>query len=113
MWPDILNGLFEFLGAAMLSKNVHQLYKDKLVRGVHWMPTAFFASWGLWNLFYYPHLGQWWSFSGGVAIVTVNIVWLAMMVYYIRRERKSSIIRTGLPIEAWRKLYSDLPEDLK
>ena len=63
-----------------------QLYRDKCIRGVHWSATLFFASWGYWNLFYYPHLDQWWSFSGGVSIVAANTVWVAQMFYYGRKE---------------------------
>lgn len=88
MTPDHFNGLFEFLGALMLSRNILQLYRDKLVRGVHWMPTLFFAAWGVWNLYYYPSLDQWASFFGGLAIVSVNLAWFGMMVYYKERERR-------------------------
>ena len=80
--PDLINGLFELLGSVMLWKNVSQLYKDKEVKGVHWMATGFFALWGYWNLFYYPHLNQWWSFIGGVSIVIANTIWLLQMLYY-------------------------------
>ena len=85
MSPDLLNGLFEFCGALMLTQNVKRLHKDKVVRGVHWMPTLFFASWGVWNLYYYPSLDQWWSFLGGCAIVCVNLVWFGQMLYYRNR----------------------------
>lgn len=80
--PDVINGLFELFGSVMLWRNVYQLYKDKEVKGVHWGPTMFFWAWGLWNLFYYPSLGQWWSFFGGVSIVSANGVWLAQMLRY-------------------------------
>lgn len=82
MSPDLMNGLFEFTGAVMLARNVLQLHRDKMVRGVHWSPTLFFAAWGIWNLYYYPALGQWCSFSGGMAIVAVNFVWFCQMMYY-------------------------------
>jgi hypothetical protein len=80
--PDLINGAFEFGGSIMLWRNVYQLYKDKMVRGVHWGPTGFFWVWGLWNLFYYPHLNQWASFFGGLSIVTANGVWLYQMLKY-------------------------------
>lgn len=86
MTPDLINGLFEFTGAIMLSRNVVQLHRDKMVKGVHWNATAFFTSWGLWNLYYYPALDQWWSFAGGLAIVSVNAVWLAQTFYYLRKN---------------------------
>lgn len=86
MSPDLINGLFEFAGSAMLWRNVLQLHRDKEVKGVHWNATAFFAAWGYWNLFYYPHLDQWWSFAGGLSIVFANTVWLGQMIYYLRRK---------------------------
>jgi hypothetical protein len=69
----------------MLARNVLRLYLDKMLRGVSIGPTAFFAGWGLWNLWYYPSLGQWWSFSGGCALVLVNLVWFGQMIYYRNR----------------------------
>ena len=59
-----------------------------MVRGVSWMATTFFTSWGYWNLYYYPHLDQWWSFAGGVLIVVANTLWIGMMIYYIRQESR-------------------------
>jgi len=82
MSPDIINALFEFLGGALMCINIHKLHREKMVRGVHWSPTMFFACWGMWNLFYYPHLGQWWSFGGGCFIVVANSIWVTQMVYY-------------------------------
>lgn len=82
MQADYINGIFEFVGALMLCKNVQVLLKDKKVQGVHWMPTMFFTTWGMWNLFYYPSLDQWASFFGGLAIVTVNAVWLTLVLRY-------------------------------
>ena len=85
MTPDIINGLFEFLGALLIANNFHVLYHDKEVKGFHWTTTAFFTSWGLWNLFYYPNLDQWFSFAGGVAIVATNAAWLGLTLYYMKR----------------------------
>jgi membrane protein YdbS with pleckstrin-like domain len=85
MTPDFINGVFEFVGSVALWRNVLQLQSDRVVRGVHWMATGFFMLWGYWNLFYYPHLNQWWSLAGGVSIVVANTVWLLQMVHYLRR----------------------------
>lgn len=80
--PDIINGMFEFAGGFFLLTNVWKIYKDKVLKGYHWVSTAFFSAWGLWNLFYYPHLGQWFSFAGGLFIVSVNLFWLGQIWYY-------------------------------
>lgn len=87
MTPDQINGAFEAAGALFTFMNIVRLHRDKMVRGVHWLPIAFFTSWGFWNLYYYPHLDQWWSFAGGIGIVVFNTIWLAQMWYYIREER--------------------------
>jgi hypothetical protein len=86
-WQDGVNGLYELLAGAAVLMHCWRLYKDKKVRGASWIATAFFFSWGLWNLYYYPHLDQWLSFVGGLGIVAANCVWLTMMLYYIRNEK--------------------------
>ena len=86
--PDIVNGLFELSGGYFVGLSVVKLHREKLVRGVAWQGVTFFMSWGLWNLFYYPHLGQWVSFFGGLSIVTVNAVWLGQIAYYTLMEKR-------------------------
>lgn len=86
MSPDQINASFEFLAASFTLLNVRQLLKDKLVRGVHPLPVLFFTAWGVWNLFYYPHLGQWWSFAGGLAMVGMNAWQITLMIYFKTKE---------------------------
>lgn len=89
MTPDLVNGTFELAGAGMLWRNVFQLHRDKEVRGVAIGPTAFFFAWGCWNLYYYPTLGQVWSFVGGACLTLANLVWVSQMIYYRRRAWRS------------------------
>ena len=63
--PDMINGTLELCGGLMQVANVRRLLRDKMVRGVSWPFTAFFAGWGVWNCYYYPSLDQWCSFAGG------------------------------------------------
>ena len=84
MIPDVVNGLFEFGGSILLWANVRQIWRDRGYRGVTTWATGFFAAWGFWNLYYYPSLDQWWSFTGGCSIVTANTTWLALMLYFGR-----------------------------
>lgn len=84
--PDLVNGLFELAGGAFLFLNVLALLRDKKLRGVHWLPTVFFNSWGIWNLFYYHHLDQPLSWYGGLVIVSVNTWWLYLIGYYKLKE---------------------------
>lgn len=82
--PDAVNGLFEFCGGALNWLNVLALLRDKQVKGVHVEATMLFTAWGFWNLYYYPHLNQWLSFTGGVAIVGANLTWVILAIHYAR-----------------------------
>lgn len=82
MLPDLLNGIFEAGGSAMIWLNVRKAARDKVFKGVSIGPTAFFDAWGFWNLYYYPSLHQWMSLLGGISIVIANTVWLGQMLYY-------------------------------
>ena len=88
MIPDYVNGTFELFGTLFILLSVRQLWLEKLVRGVSYWHIGFFTAWGFWNLFYYPHLGQWWSFVGGMALVWANAIYLTQIIYYTRTERR-------------------------
>lgn len=81
---DFINGSFEAIGAWATWANVARLRADRRVAGVDWRSMAFFTGWGLWNLFYYPHLGQWLSFAGGALLVSGNVAWVALALKYRR-----------------------------
>ena len=82
---DIVNGAFEVAGGLAVVQNCRRLTRDKQVRGIDWRVTGFFTVWGLWNLYFYPSLHQWFSFAGGVVIVLGNFWWLSLAVRYRRR----------------------------
>jgi hypothetical protein len=79
---DAINGGFEGFGGLMIWDNVRAIIRDKMVRGVSWRITFFWFSWGIWNLYYYPSLGQWISWYGGLAICLGNCVWLWYAIKY-------------------------------
>ena len=80
MSQDWINGGFELIGAYFIWINAYMLHKDKEIKGVYWPAWAFFAVWGLWNLYYYPSLDQYVSFYAGIVLVSGNIVWVGMAV---------------------------------
>lgn len=79
---DLLNGIFEAGLAYGIYLGILQLRKDKQVKGVFWPLTFWTSAWGIWNLYYYPSLGQWFSFWGGLAVVTMNLTWLGHVIHY-------------------------------
>jgi hypothetical protein len=83
--PDLIQGLFGFVGGLITWMNVRQVLKDKRVKGVHWIPTMFFTIWGLWNLYYYPHYGHTLSFVGGLFITLGNAVWVYLLLKYWKK----------------------------
>jgi hypothetical protein len=88
-WPDVVNGMFELFAAPFICLSIKKLIRDKQIHGVSWVHASFFSAWGFWNLFYYPHLGQWFSFIGGIAVVTTNTAWVLLMLWY-------SVFNTGI-----------------
>ena len=79
---DIINASFELIGGGMLLFNVFQAFKDKEIKGVHLAPVSFFLLWGIWNLFYYPSLSQFYSFYAGCFLTIINVIWLIQIFYY-------------------------------
>lgn len=82
MNPDHMNALFEIAGGAFVMLNVRALWRDRRVRGVSWVCVAFFAGWGYWNLWYYPAIGQWASFTGAAGVAIANTIWLCLLGWF-------------------------------
>lgn len=79
---DLTNGLFEIGGALFVLNHCRVLYHDKTVKGFSLISVAYFTAWGIWNLFYYPSLNQFWSTVGGVSLVIANAIWVFLIIYY-------------------------------
>lgn len=83
MTPDLINAAFEALAGLFILNHCRVLIRDKMVRGVSVISAGFFTAWGFWNLYFYPAVGQFWSFVGGIFVVLANAIYVAMLVYYI------------------------------
>lgn len=79
---DIINAVFELGGALLLWLDVRQLSRDRMLRGVYWPVRVFFAVWGIWNVVYYPAIGQSFSFYAGLAVVAANLAWVRLAWRY-------------------------------
>jgi hypothetical protein len=87
MTPDQINAFLIFVGSLMVFKSCFIVYRDKSVRGVSIIANMYFTAWGMWNVFYFPHLHQYWSFGAEMCICTANILWISLMLYYKRKEK--------------------------
>jgi ABC-type transport system involved in cytochrome c biogenesis permease subunit len=91
-WNDLINGIFESVGGFFIVwLNVIRMKKDKTVKGVNIWVQVFYTAWGIWNLFYYPSLNQWFSFIGGLGLVVGNGVWCVMAAYYTWESKRLSM----------------------
>lgn len=86
MTPDVINGVIELCGSLLTWMNVRQVIKDQGHAGIFVPAVAFFMTWGLWNLYYYPHLEQMSSFFGALSLVIANISWVSAMLWYGRKS---------------------------
>lgn len=94
---DIINGSLELLASLFVLNHCRVLLKDRAVAGVSITSTAFFTLWGVWNCWYYPHLGQFWSFVGGLLVVVANTVYVGLLIRFSDaarglRKRLGSIV---------------------
>jgi hypothetical protein len=84
--PDHINACFENAGAILTFMNARQVYRDKGHAGIFIWAIILFTSWGFWNLYYYAHLRQWWSVAATVFMVSANLSWLGMMLYFGKKK---------------------------
>jgi len=87
MWQDKVNSSLLGLSAILLAMNVRQLYQDKTVRGVSLWPVVLYDVWGIWDLYYFPSLNQWFSMCASFIACCINTVWLALAIYYTYFKR--------------------------
>ena len=83
---DAINGIFEMGGAFAIVLSIVRVVRDRDVAGIAVLHVSYFTAWGLWNLYYYPSLGQTLSFVAGVAVVVANLVWISLLIRYRRRS---------------------------
>jgi hypothetical protein len=84
--PDQINALFEAGGTIAVGLSIRQVLIDRDVQGVSIWQVLFFLGWGFWNLYFYPSVGQPWSFWAGVALAIANTIYVGCLVYFICEE---------------------------
>ncbi len=83
---DLINSLFELFASLFILNHCRVLYEHKSVKGVSVVSVIFFTIWGLWNIIYYPSIGQILSFYAGIAVFVTNLIYISMLLYYRSRE---------------------------
>lgn len=86
-WPDAVNSVFEFLGTPFVLVSLIKVIRNKNSNGVSYLTLLFFSVWGYWNMFFYPHLEQWLSFTASIALALTNTAWMVAVLYYRKGRR--------------------------
>ncbi len=88
MNADHVTALFELGATVMVCFNLYALYKDSQVKGVSIWTTVFFVLWGVWNLFFYPAYGLYWSYVAGALMLFANLIWVlgATILYWEHKK---------------------------
>jgi hypothetical protein len=83
---DLINSLFEAFAALAILNHARIGIKNKNVGGVSISSTAFFTAWGIWNVWYYPSIEQYYSFCAGMAVLLANFVWLTVLYRFTPKD---------------------------
>jgi hypothetical protein len=86
MTPDTINGLFELCASLFIFNQCRVLWNSKQADGVSMVSIIFFISWAIWNLIYYPSLGQTFSFYAGILVMIANSTWV-FLIWKIRKDK--------------------------
>ena len=80
--PDLINALFNVGGVTAVWISILTVMHDKNVAGIHWAMFLYFISWSSWNLIFWSHLKQWYSFIAGVLMVVSEFTYMILLIYY-------------------------------
>lgn len=81
---DQVNALFQLGAMISVLNHCRLMWRSKEANGVSILSTLFFASYGIWNLWFYPGLEQWFSFAAAIGATAANLFWI-FTIWYIRR----------------------------
>lgn len=86
---DAIHATFGVLYTLITFLNILALNRDKKVRGISIHYMGFVCLFSTWNIFYLFNLEQYVAASSAVTYLTVNLIWITQMLYYLRLESRS------------------------
>ena len=79
---DYINAGFESMAGVFVFLSAWRVYKDREGARCEQPGWSSSCSPGACGCNYYPSLGQWGSFYGGLSVAAANITWIALILYY-------------------------------
>lgn len=86
MTLDTTNCLFECIGTIFAWMNAWYLFKDREIKGMYWPSSFYVAGFGIWSLYYYHNLSQWYSLSIAVIHVLGTLTWLILALFFHNKK---------------------------
>jgi hypothetical protein len=83
---DAINAGFELCGGFAYVPTLLMAWRARRVVGYHLSTTAFFWSWGVWNLFWYRNLDQPFSFWCGAFLLFMSSIWFLTVIKLGEKE---------------------------
>ena len=93
MEADLINSMFEFVGAGAVALSAYSCYQNKSADGVHWFSVMFFFIWGWWNLYFYGSLDQTASLIASMLMVIIQMVYMVLVIKYTWRKKVVDSLR--------------------
>lgn len=87
---DAVNAIFECFGTLFILISARKCYINKSADGISWTMTAFFFVWGIWNIAFYPAIGQMFSFYAAIVMAIANFIYTSILIYYTIRRHNGS-----------------------
>ena len=84
--PDLINGTIEFAGSLAAWVNLITLWKDRGYAGISIPVMAFFAGRSLWRGYFYWHLHQPISGTGGLSNGFAYVFFVVLMLYFGKKK---------------------------
>jgi hypothetical protein len=79
---DGINSVFKYTSGFFIIPTIYNLYQSKNADGISFIHIFFFTLWGVWNLYYFRKLNQPLSMWANIFLVTMNTIWMALVLYY-------------------------------
>ena len=79
---DIINCGFEAFASVAILNHCRVLNQQKKVSGTSVVSVVFFTAWGIWNMYYYPMLGQTFSAIAGGLVCLANFTYVMLLLKY-------------------------------
>jgi hypothetical protein len=92
MTLDQFNSIFPVAASLAIMLNIHRLYKDKIVKGIHWASPLVSYSGQISGFILLLSLGQYYSAAASAWFTCLSLVWYCMMIYYnfIKKDPSSN-----------------------